>query len=322
MKRTILYERHLALGAKMAPFGGYEMPIQYSGIIAEHAATRTAATIFDTCHMGEFRITGGGAVEDLEKVLSCEVASIRAGQCRYGFITNEAGGVVDDQILYRMGECDFFMVVNASTEENDFRRLQHAVSSATTIENLSAETGKLDLQGPASARMLHGLMELPIDDMNYYRWAKNRYRGHEVLVSRTGYTGELGFEMYASNDLTVTLWDDCLAAGAAPAGLGARDTLRLEMGFPLYGHELDEAEQPGGIGLYAGNCNRKAVHGIGRLSSIRRTAGAASSALHLTDGVLPGPATPYSTQPAARSDGSRAAPFPRRSPAQSPSGMS
>jgi aminomethyltransferase len=249
LKRTILHERHLALGAKMAPFGGYEMPIQYSGIIREHAAVRRAAAVFDTCHMGEFRIRGPASVDDLEKALSCEVASITVGQCRYGFITNEAGGVDDDQILYRMGEKDFFMVVNASTEENDFRRLRNAFSSGTSIENLSARTGKLDLQGPASAKALKALLEFPIDDMKYYRWAKNRYRGSEVLVSRTGYTGELGFEIYATNDLTKALWDDCLAHGVVPAGLGARDTLRLEMGFPLYGHELDERSNPAESGF-------------------------------------------------------------------------
>lgn len=244
LRQTILYDRHLALGAKMAPFGGYLMPIYYSGILREHAAARQAAVIFDTCHMGEFRISGPGAIDDLEKALSCEVGSIRAGQCRYGFITNEAGGVIDDQVLYRMGDDDFFMVVNASTKEDDFNQLQSHFSSGTLLENLSAETGKLDLQGPASARVLKKLVELPIDEMKYYHWAKNRYRGQEVLLSRTGYTGELGFEIYAANDLTGVIWDDCLAHGVIPAGLGARDTLRLEMGFPLYGQELDETGNP------------------------------------------------------------------------------
>ncbi len=244
LRQTILYDRHLALGAKMAPFGGYLMPIYYSGILREHAAARQAAVIFDTCHMGEFRISGPTALDNLEKALSCEVGSIRAGQCRYGFITNEAGGVLDDQILYRMGNDDFFMVVNASTKEGDFNLLQGSISSGTLLENLSARTGKLDLQGPASARVLKDLVEFPIDDMKYYHWAKNRYRGQEVLISRTGYTGELGFEIYAACDLTGVIWDDCLAHGVVPAGLGARDTLRLEMGFPLYGQELDETGNP------------------------------------------------------------------------------
>jgi aminomethyltransferase len=240
VKRTILYESHIALGAKMAPFGGYEMPIQYSGIIAEHTATRNAAAIFDTCHMGEFRITGSGAAADLENILSCPVSSIKIGQCRYGFICNETGGVIDDQILYRMADNEFFMVVNAATEQGDFAWIQQRLSAQTTFENLSAQTAKLDLQGPASVKIMQKLMAAPIDGMKYYTWAKNRYRGAEVLVSRTGYTGEIGFEIYCTNDLGKTFWNDCLELGAVPAGLGARDTLRLEMGYPLYGHELDD----------------------------------------------------------------------------------
>ena len=249
LNRTILYDTHVALGARMAPFGGYDMPIQYTGIIREHRAAREAAAIFDTCHMGEFRITGEGAATDLEAVLSCPVASIRTGRCRYGFITNETGGVIDDQILYRMGEKEFFMVVNASTEPNDFAWLCAHLSAATQIKNLSAETAKLDLQGPGSPEIMRRLMELPIDGMNYYTWAKNRYRGREVLLSRTGYTGEIGFEIYSPNDCCRAIWDECLALGAMPAGLGCRDTLRLEMGLPLYGHELDEKTNAAESGL-------------------------------------------------------------------------
>lgn len=249
MKRTILYDTHISLGAKMAPFGGYEMPIQYSGIIAEHMAARRAAAIFDTCHMGEFRIRGDRAAGDLEPLLSCHVASIKIGRCRYGFITNEEGGVIDDQILYRMGDNDFFMVVNAATEPADFAWLQRHMSPSTEFVNLSAETAKLDLQGPASPKIMAALMELPIDNMAYYSWMENRYHGREVLISRTGYTGEIGFEIYAANDIGTAIWDDCLARGVIPAGLGCRDTLRLEMGLPLYGHELDEHTNAAESGL-------------------------------------------------------------------------
>ncbi len=241
MKKTTLYEKHLALGAKMAPFGGYEMPIQYKSIIFEHNATRQGATIFDTCHMGEFSFRGPGAIADLEQVLSCPVATIKIGQCRYGYICNEAGGIIDDQILYRMGEDDFFMVVNASTEPNDFRWITSHLSSQTVAENLSAQTAKIDLQGPASPKICAKLVQEPINGLRYYHFIHNRYRGEKILLSRTGYTGEIGFEFYSTPELALIFWDDCLAAGAVPAGLGARDTLRLEMGYPLYGHELDEA---------------------------------------------------------------------------------
>jgi aminomethyltransferase len=240
MKKTILYDNHVALGAKMAPFGGYLMPIQYSGIIKEHTATREAAAIFDTCHMGEFRFEGPSAVSDLERILSCPVASIKIGQCRYGFICNENGGVIDDEILYRMAENRFFMVANASTEENDFAWICRHLSPGTQAENISAQTAKLDLQGPLSAKIMQKLLSAPIGDMKYYTWANNRYKNCEVLVSRTGYTGEIGFEIYCSHDLGKAFWQESMDLGAVPAGLGARDTLRLEMGYPLYGHELDE----------------------------------------------------------------------------------
>lgn len=241
MKKTILYDTHVALGAKMAPFGGYEMPIQYSGILAEHRAAREASVVFDTCHMGEFRVSGANAVSDLETVLSCPVAALKIGQCRYGFICNEKGGVIDDQIVYRLAEKEFFMVVNAATEPSDFEWVRHHLSAGTRIENLSAQTAKLDLQGPGSVKNMRKLMAGPIDGMKYYTWSKNRYRGTEILVSRTGYTGEIGFEIYCTGDLGRSFWTDCLNLGVLPAGLGARDTLRLEMGYPLYGHELDDS---------------------------------------------------------------------------------
>ena len=249
MKQTILYDKHIALRAKMAPFGGYLMPIQYSGIIREHTATREAVAIFDTCHMGEFSIEGPAAASDLERILSCPVATIPIGKCRYGFMTNEQGGVRDDQILYRMGEDEFFMVVNASTEEGDAAWVQAHLSAGTAFRNLSAATAKLDIQGPLSPKLLGRLLELPIDNMKYYSWAQNRWRGNELLVSRTGYTGELGFEIYAPHEQGAAIWDACLELGALPAGLGARDTLRLEMGLPLYGHELDEKTNPAESGF-------------------------------------------------------------------------
>ncbi|MCU0609511.1 MAG: glycine cleavage system aminomethyltransferase GcvT [Chitinispirillaceae bacterium] len=240
LKKTILHDAHVALGAKMAPFGGYDMPIQYSGIMKEHAAARENAVIFDTCHMGEFSIRGESAEADLEKILSCRVDSLRLGHCRYGFLCNENGGVIDDQIIYRMKPSEFFMVVNASTKENDAEWIRSHLSPATTFDNLSQKTAKLDLQGPGSVKIMTKLLALPFDRMTYYTWAWNRYRNKDVLISRTGYTGEIGFEIYTSHELGIAFWNDSLELGALPAGLGARDTLRLEMGFPLYGHELDD----------------------------------------------------------------------------------
>jgi aminomethyltransferase len=240
MNKTFLYNSHLSLNAKMAPFGGYEMPIQYEGILAEHFATRSKATVFDTCHMGEFLIAGPNAAQDLDKILSCPVALIKTGQCRYGFICNRNGGVLDDQIIYRLEENVFFIVVNTSTQDNDFEWIKSNISPGTSVKNLSRKTGKIDFQGPLSAKLIKQLLRNPIDDLKYYHWMHNFYNNKEVLLSRTGYTGEIGFEIYLDEKQTKSFWDDCLSLGAKPAGLGARDTLRLEMGYPLYGHELGE----------------------------------------------------------------------------------
>jgi aminomethyltransferase len=261
LKKTIFYDTHRTLGAKIAPFGGYLMPIQYSGIIKEHTATRKKAAIFDTCHMGEFRISGKRAAADLDILLSCPVAAAKVGSCRYGFICNENGGVIDDQIFYRMDEGDFFMVVNAATMKTDFEWIGAHLSSGTRLENLSDETAKIDLQGPESVGILQKLLERPIDNMKYYSWARNRFKGSEVLISRTGYTGEIGFELYASHDLAKMFWNECIELGALPAGLGARDTLRLEMGYPLYGHELDEHTNAAESGFSRAIATNKAFFG-------------------------------------------------------------
>ncbi len=238
--KTFFYEKHLSLNAKISPFGGFLMPIQYEGIIKEHNATRTYAAIFDTCHMGEFILKGPGVIADLETIVSCPIATLKIGQCRYGFICNEHGGVIDDQIIYRLDDEEFLMVVNASTEPNDFAWVKSHLSHNTEIKNITSTTAKLDLQGPASPKIFSKLMAQSINDMKYYHFKYNTYRGERILTSRTGYTGEIGFEIYCTAELAYQFWDDCLKEGVTPAGLGARDTLRLEMGYPLYGHELDQ----------------------------------------------------------------------------------
>ncbi len=249
MRRTILHDEHVALGARMAPFGGFEMPIQYAGILAEHRAVRTAAAVFDVCHMGEFRIQGERALADLEALLSCDVTSLDPGRCRYGFICAEDGGVLDDQIVYRLGVDEFMMVVNAGTQDRDFAWVCEHLSPGARALNVSAETAKLDLQGPGSVRILNRLLDEPMAGLKYFHFARARFKGKPILVSRTGYTGEIGFELYCSVDLAVRLWRACLARGAVPAGLGARDTLRLEMGYPLYGHELGEERNAAESGM-------------------------------------------------------------------------
>jgi aminomethyltransferase len=248
-KQTPLHARHTALGARMAPFGGYEMPIQYGGIIAEHRAARTGVAVFDTCHMGEFRLRGPSACADLEGLVSSRVDTIPVGQCRYGFLCNPEGGVIDDEITYRIADDEFLMVVNAGTQDGDFEWIADHLSPTTEIDNESDRTAKVDVQGPASAKMLQPLLAGDLSELKFYRFQHSSYAGKEVLVSRTGYTGEMGFEVYTDPRTGTRLWDDLIERGATPAGLGARDTLRLEMGFPLYGHELSATRNAAESGL-------------------------------------------------------------------------
>ncbi len=239
-KKTILYDTHIELGAKMAPFGGFIMPIQYTGIVKEHEATRRQATLFDTCHMGEFYVEGNNALADLETLITCPLATLEDGQCRYGMLCNEQGGVIDDLLTYRISATKYMLVVNAGTQDNDYVWVKKHLSADTTIENRSATTAKIDLQGPNSPKIMNQIFEDGINDLRYFRFKFSTYQGKEVILSRTGYTGEVGFEIYCPNEVAVSFWKEAMEHGAICAGLGARDTLRLEIGMPLYGHEMSE----------------------------------------------------------------------------------
>ena len=223
--KTPLTDWHVAHGAKMAPFAGWLMPIQYEGILVEHQHTRQHAGLFDICHMGEFRIRGAGADAALAAAVSHNLATLAPGRCRYGFLLTEKGTVLDDCIVYRFGPDDFMVVVNAAC-------------------------GKIDLQGPEAVDVLETLLGRSLRDMPYFGFRSEAWQGCELLVSRTGYTGELGFELYVPAGQTQALWEALLAdERVKPVGLGARDTLRLEAGLPLYGHELDESHTPAEAGM-------------------------------------------------------------------------
>ncbi len=249
MKKTVLHDSHVKLGAKMAPFGGFLMPIQYSGIVAEHKATRAGATLFDTCHMGEFKVWGPNAAKDLDRIISSDIAGLKIGKCRNGFFCNNQGGVIDDLIVYRFAENEFMIVVNAATQDNDFDWLTSHFSGSTQAENLSEATGKIDLQGPKAPSIMQELTDSDLSSMKFYDHLRCRIDGTEALISRTGYTGEIGFEMYVQSQETTRLWDLFLTKDVLPAGLGARDTLRLELCFPLYGHELSDDRNAGESGF-------------------------------------------------------------------------
>lgn len=245
--KTPIHDRHVALGARMAPFAGWEMPIQYRGILPEHEATRTGATVFDICHMGEFELTGPAAGADLDRLLTCAVGSLKDGQCRYGYLLRGDGGVLDDLTCYRWGAERFWLVVNAGTTARDLDWVRSHVSPQTEVRDLSPALAKLDVQGPASLHLLERAFAAPWPALGYFRFTEHTAGGVPMTVSRTGYTGEWGYELYFGAAAAGAVWDRLLEAGVTPAGLGARDTLRLEMGYPLYGHEMDESRTPVGL---------------------------------------------------------------------------
>lgn len=228
----------------MGEFAGWDMPIQYPpGILAEHEHTRTKASLFDICHMGELRVTGADAAAALDHALGRPVLDQKPGTCRYSFLLTEAGGVLDDLIVYRIGDQEFLLVVNAANAANDANVLRSRLLPGSALADESAETAKLDLQGPASRDVLKalGAEKLP----RRFRWMRVPLQGLDLLVSRTGYTGELGYEIYAPTDRALELWDLLLSHELVqPAGLGARDTLRLEAGYPLHGHDLSVETTP------------------------------------------------------------------------------
>ncbi len=267
---TPLHGRHQALEARLIEFGGWMMPVQYEGIQAEHVATRKAVTVFDTCHMGRFRFEGSGAIESLSHLLSQDLRTLRDGVCRYGFLLNDDGGVLDDTIVYRFDAEHWMLVVNAGTRAKDRAWITARLAGSVTFEDASDRLGKVDVQGPRSLEVVSTVLGRDLTMLPYFRFVEFTRGKDRLLVSRTGYTGEKGVEIYATADRIGPLWDDLLAAGVKPAGLGARDTLRLEAGLPLYGHELGEDVTPveAGMERYAA----KSEPFVGREAVLRRLA--------------------------------------------------
>lgn len=253
LRRTPLADAHRALGARMVSFAGFEMPVQYGSIFEEHRAVRERAGLFDVSHMGQIQITGPGALAASERLVTCPVASLAVGQVRYGLLCNERGGVVDDVTVYRLAEEVFFFCVNAANIEKDVRWMRGHAGPGARVENRSAGCGLLALQGPLAADVLRAVSPLPPPGMKRFRFVEGEVAGVRALVSRTGYTGADGYELYVEADRLGALWSALLDAGRPlgilPAGLGARDTLRLEAALPLYGHELDDETSPFEAGL-------------------------------------------------------------------------
>ena len=249
LKKTPLHDVHLALGAKLVPFAGYEMPVQYpSGITAEHLAVREAAGLFDVSHMGEFVARGPQALDLVQRVSVNDAASLAVGQCQYSALCAEDGGIRDDVVVYRMAD-HYMLVVNAARRAQDWEWIvQQAEGLTVSLEDRSDEIGLLALQGPRAQEILDPLTDVSLEDLKYYHFVDGEVAGCAATISRTGYTGEDGFELFVGEAETVVVWralfEQGEGLGLVPCGLGARDSLRLEVGFALYGNDLDETHTP------------------------------------------------------------------------------
>ncbi len=254
MKNTALTQTHIALGAKMVPFAGYNMPVQYAGINVEHETVRKGVGVFDVSHMGEFILKGEGALDLIQKVTSNDASKLYDGKIQYSCLPNEQGGIVDDLLVYRIDEKTYMLVVNASNIQKDWDWISKYNSYGVDMKDISDRTSLLAVQGPKAAQALQSLPEVDLSAMEYYTFQKGKFAGVDnVLISATGYTGAGGFEIYFDNEHADVIWKAIFEAGAPfgiqPIGLGARDTLRLEMGFCLYGNDIDDTTSPLEAGL-------------------------------------------------------------------------
>jgi aminomethyltransferase len=254
MKQTALYEIHKALGAKMVPFAGYEMPVQYEGVNAEHITVRNSVGVFDVSHMGEFLIEGPNALKLVQSVCSNDAAHLAIGQAQYSCLPNSNGGIVDDLIVYRLKELAFLLVVNASNIEKDWNWIQSKNSENVKMKNLSDDYSLLAIQGPAAVEAMQPLSSFDLSAIKFYHFKEGDFAGIDgVIISATGYTGSGGFEIYCKNKDVKHIWNSIFEAGNSfgikPIGLAARDTLRLEMGYCLYGNDIDDNTSPIEAGL-------------------------------------------------------------------------
>ncbi len=244
--KTCLHQKHLDLGAKMMPFGGFDMPIEYSTIIEEHNAVRHAAGIFDVSHMGEVLVTGPDAERFINHIFTNDIRGAEVGKIYYGMMLYPEGGTVDDLLVYKLGDERFFLVVNASNIAKDYEWIvSHREGFDVQLENQSDFYGEVAVQGPKAEACIEELLGLKVADLAFYTCKEIEVDGETIIASRTGYTGEDGFELYGSHAFTNRVWDTLVGSGrVAPCGLGCRDTLRFEVGLPLYGHELDHDISP------------------------------------------------------------------------------
>lgn len=252
LKKTPLYDIHVSSGGRMVPFAGYMMPVSFSGIIDEHMAVRRGAGLFDVSHMGRIEILGETADAYIEQLTTNSVASLKIGQAQYSAMLTEKGGIIDDILVYRDAD-RYLLVVNAANHEKDLSWMQMHLTGGVSLRDVTEDIAQIALQGPASQQVLSRLTGMDLDEIRYYWFARGEVSGIEIMVARTGYTGEDGFELYVSQDRAAGLWRELMEAGKdtgiLPCGLGARDTLRLEMRYCLYGNDMDETTTPLEAGL-------------------------------------------------------------------------
>ncbi|TXE05957.1 glycine cleavage system aminomethyltransferase GcvT [Gelidibacter salicanalis] len=254
MKSTALTATHEALGAKLVPYAGFNMPVQYEGVSAEHETVRKGVGVFDVSHMGEFLIEGPHALELIQKVCSNDASKLTIGKAQYSYLPNETGGIVDDLIIYKMKEESYLLVVNAGNIEKDWNWISSKNDVGATMRDLSPDYSLLAIQGPKAVEAMQSLTSHDLSEIKFYNFVVGDFAGVEhVIISATGYTGSGGFEIYCKNSEVKQIWDKVFEAGASygikPIGLAARDTLRLEMGYCLYGNDIDENTSPIAAGL-------------------------------------------------------------------------
>ena len=254
-KRTCLYDKHVALGALISPFGGFDMPIQYTNIVDEHNAVRKACGIFDVSHMGEVLVTGAGSEAFVNYIFTNDIKDAPDGKIFYGMMCHPTGGVVDDLLVYKMEPQRYFLVINASNIDKDVAWImEQSKKFDVVVENQSEKYGEVAVQGPKTEEIVERILGIECSDLAFYTCKEVECNGETIIISRTGYTGEDGFEIYASHAFTNEVWDKLVGSGEVkPCGLGCRDTLRFEVGLPLYGDELTDEITPleAGLGMFA-----------------------------------------------------------------------
>lgn len=290
-KKTCLFDRHVALGATMSPFGGFDMPIQYTSIIEEHEAVRKQCGVFDVSHMGEVLVKGKEAISFINHIFTNDVQNLAVGKVMYGMMCYDDGGTVDDTCICRLAEEKFLMTINAANIDKDIEWIKtNATGFNVEIKNMSDYYGQLAIQGPNSEAIINEVLAIPCQDLHFYEVKSLQKDNEEIIISRTGYTGEDGFELYGSHQFIISQWDKLMSSGRCkPCGLGCRDTLRFEVGLPLYGNELSSEISPimAGLGMFV---KLEKSEFIGREALLRqKTEGVAKRlrGIELDDNAIP-----------------------------------